>query len=59
MYEYQIGLERDELEQYPEEEASELAMIYVARGIPEGEAQKMANVILVDPTRALDTLARE
>jgi VIT1/CCC1 family predicted Fe2+/Mn2+ transporter len=59
MYEYQIGLERDELEQYPEEEASELAMIYAARGIPEGEAQRMANVILVDPSRALDTLARE
>lgn len=59
MYEYQIGLERDELAQYPEEEASELALIYVARGIPEEEAKKMANVILVDPTRALDTLARE
>ena len=59
MYEYQIGLERDELGQYPEEEASELAMIYVARGIPEEEAKRMANVILVDPSRALDTLARE
>ena len=59
MYEYQIGLERDELEQYPEEEAAELAMIYVARGIPADEARKMANLILVDPTRALDTLARE
>lgn len=59
MYEYQIGLERDELEQYPEEEAGELAMIYAARGIPADEARKMANVILVDPTRALDTLARE
>ena len=59
MYEYQIGLEREELGQYPEEEASELALIYQARGIPEEEAQRMANVILVDPTQALDTLARE
>jgi len=59
MYEYQIGLERDELGQYPEEEASELALIYVARGIPEDEAKRMADVILVDPDRALDTLARE
>jgi vacuolar iron transporter family protein len=59
MYEYQIGLEREELGQYPEEEASELALIYQARGIPEDEAQRMANVILVDPTKALDTLARE
>ena len=59
MYEYQIGLERDELEQYPEEEASELALIYEARGIPAGEARRMGNVILDDPSRALDTLARE
>src|SRR5258706_2550944 len=59
MYEYQIGLERDELGQYPEEVASELALIYAARGIPEDEARRLANVILVDPTKALDTLARE
>lgn len=59
MYEYQIGLERDELKQYPEEEASELAMIYAARGIPQEEARRMASMILADPTRALDTLARE
>jgi VIT1/CCC1 family predicted Fe2+/Mn2+ transporter len=32
MYEYQIGLERDELKAYPEEEAKELALIYEARG---------------------------
>jgi VIT1/CCC1 family predicted Fe2+/Mn2+ transporter len=59
MYEYQIGLERDELAQYPEEEASELALIYEARGIPPEEARRMGNVILDDPSRALDTLARE
>jgi VIT1/CCC1 family predicted Fe2+/Mn2+ transporter len=59
MYEYQIGLEREELGQYPEEEASELALIYAARGIPKDEAKRMADVILVDPSKALDTLARE
>ncbi len=59
MYEYQIGLEADELEQYPEEEAGELAMIYEARGIPRETAQKMANDIIADPERALDALARE
>jgi len=32
MYEYQIGLESEELDQYPEEEAMELARVYVARG---------------------------
>jgi hypothetical protein len=35
MYEYQIGLERDELEHYPEAEAEELALIYQARGLEE------------------------
>jgi len=59
MYEYQIGLEADELEQYPEEEAGELALIYEARGIPRETAQKMANDIIADPDRALDALARE
>ena len=59
MYEYQIGLEADELEQYPEEEAGELAMIYEARGIPRDTAKQMANDIIADPERALDALARE
>ncbi len=59
MYEYQIGLEADELEQYPEEEAGELALIYEARGIPRDTAKQMANDIIADPERALDALARE
>ena len=59
MYEYQIGLERDELEEYPEEEAHELALIYEARGIDPDEAMRMATKIIADPERALDTLARE
>jgi vacuolar iron transporter family protein len=59
MYEYQIGLERDELAEYPEEEAHELALIYEARGISGVEALRMAKQIIADPERALDTLARE
>jgi VIT1/CCC1 family predicted Fe2+/Mn2+ transporter len=59
MFEYQIGLEREELEQYPEEEAAELALIYAAKGIPKEEAQSLAKRLLQDPERALDTLARE
>ena len=59
MYEYQIGLERDELAEYPEEEAHELALIYEARGIAPDEAQSMARQVITDPERALDTLARE
>jgi|SRR5450830_256215 len=59
MFEYQIGLERAELAQYPEEEASELALIYVARGMDAADAQKLANKLVADPELGLDTLARE
>jgi VIT1/CCC1 family predicted Fe2+/Mn2+ transporter len=59
MYEYQIGLEREELEQYPAEEAAELALIYAAKGVPKEEAETLAHRLLQDPERALDTLARE
>jgi VIT1/CCC1 family predicted Fe2+/Mn2+ transporter len=59
MYEYQIGLERDELAAYPEEEAHELALIYEARGISTEEARRMAQTVITDPERALDALARE
>lgn len=59
MYEYQIGLERDELEQYPQEEAAELALIFQARGLEREEARSLARKIIADPDRALDTLTRE
>jgi VIT1/CCC1 family predicted Fe2+/Mn2+ transporter len=59
MFEYQIGLEREELDQYPQEEAAELALIYTAKGIPRDEARSLADRLIQDPKRALDTLARE
>lgn len=59
LYEYQIGLERDELEQYPEEEAEELALIYNARGVPMDQARSMAGQLMTNPEHALATLARE
>jgi len=58
-YEYQIALEREELDQYPQEEAAELALIYQAKGVAREEARRMADALLRDPDRALDTLARE
>ncbi|HSW93760.1 MAG TPA: VIT1/CCC1 transporter family protein [Gammaproteobacteria bacterium] len=58
-FEYQIALEKEELELYPEEEMAELMHIYRARGIPLDEAKKMAELVINDPSRALDTLARE
>lgn len=59
LYEYQIQLEREELEEYPEEEAEELALIYNARGLALEQARHMANEIMQDKEQALDTLARE
>ena len=59
MFEYQIGLERDELAEYPEEEAGELALIYMARGMPENEAHALGKRMIADPEVGLDTLARE
>jgi VIT1/CCC1 family predicted Fe2+/Mn2+ transporter len=59
LFEHQIGLERDELKQYPEAEAQELALIYAAKGLPQREASKLAKQIVSDPEHALDTLARE
>jgi len=59
MYEYQIGLERDELEEYPDEEAEELALIYAARGMEIGAARELARTLIRDPKHALDALARE
>ena len=59
MFEYQIALEQQELNAYPEEEAEELALIYEARGIAAADAKRMADTLIRDPSRALDTLARE
>jgi VIT1/CCC1 family predicted Fe2+/Mn2+ transporter len=58
-HEYQISLEREELDQYPQEEAAELALIYQAKGIGKEESNRMAQALIADPDRALDTLARE
>lgn len=57
--EHQIGLEREELAKYPEEEAAELALIYEARGVPKAEAQSLAARMIADPENGLRTLARE
>jgi VIT1/CCC1 family predicted Fe2+/Mn2+ transporter len=59
MFEYQIGAERDELQQYPREEAAELSLIYQARGLGKDDADRMAGRIVANPGYALDALARE
>ncbi len=59
MFEYQIGLEKDELDEYPDEEAEELALIYEARGMPLERAREFSKDLMRDPSHALDVLARE
>lgn len=59
LFEYQIGLEREELAEYPDSEAEELALIYAARGIDPTDARRMADQLVANPEQALDVLARE
>jgi VIT1/CCC1 family predicted Fe2+/Mn2+ transporter len=59
MFEYQIALERQEVAEYPEEEAEELALIYQARGLTLEHARTLSRELLSRPEQALDVLARE
>lgn len=59
LYQQQIATERDELEMVPDEETEELVLIYRAKGLEESKARAMAEGIMADPSRALDTLVRE
>jgi VIT1/CCC1 family predicted Fe2+/Mn2+ transporter len=59
LFEYQIGLERAELDEYPEEEGEELALIYAARGLELERARELARSVMRDRESALDALARE
>lgn len=59
LYSHQIGIERKELAEVPDEEREELALIYQAKGVNAATAQELANRLLSDSASALDTLARE
>jgi len=59
LYERQISIEAEELKTIPDEEEEELALIYMAKGVPEEQARQMATRIVSDERTALDTLARE
>jgi VIT1/CCC1 family predicted Fe2+/Mn2+ transporter len=59
MLERQVAAERDELAQYPHEEAAELSLIYQARGLPREDADRIADRIVANPAYALDALVRE
>jgi VIT1/CCC1 family predicted Fe2+/Mn2+ transporter len=59
LYMKQIEIESKEIEDSPEEEAEELALIYEARGFSQQEAHAMSSRILADPGSAVETLVRE
>lgn len=59
VFEYQIAIEKQELEEYPEEEMQELSLIYQARGVPLNEANKLAKLMIDNPETGLNALARE
>ncbi|MCB9082089.1 MAG: VIT1/CCC1 transporter family protein [Lewinellaceae bacterium] len=57
--ENQMQLELEELETNPEGEMRELALIYVAKGIPPDQAQTMAQELMQNKTQAHQVLVRE
>jgi len=59
LYENQMQLEMDELETNPEGEQKEIALIYMSKGIPSAQAQKMAAEIMKDKSKAHAVLVKE
>jgi vacuolar iron transporter family protein len=59
LYMNQIAMEEEELENAPEEEQRELALLYQAKGLTPAEAERLAAEVFQDKTRALDTLIIE
>lgn len=59
VFEYQIAIEKQELEEYPDEEMEELSLIYQARGVPVKEADQLAKLMIDNPETGLNALARE
>jgi VIT1/CCC1 family predicted Fe2+/Mn2+ transporter len=55
----QIEIEKAELEQAPEEEIEEIALIYEAKGLPRPQAEALARQMMANKETALDTLVRE
>ncbi len=58
-YQRQIDTEATELEEVPDEEKEELALIYQSKGLPEAQAQALAEQLISNKETALDTLTRE
>jgi vacuolar iron transporter family protein len=59
LYERQMALEMLEIETNPQGELRELALIYIAKGLPEEQAHQMASEAMTDPKRAHEILVKE
>lgn len=59
LHENQMQLEMEELETNPEGEQKELALIYMAKGIPENQAYSMAAGIMMNRSDAYEVLVKE
>jgi VIT1/CCC1 family predicted Fe2+/Mn2+ transporter len=59
LFERQLEIERRHLAQAPATERALLARRYEEKGIPGSQAEVVADQLLADPERALDTVARE
>ena len=59
LYQRQVRTEAAEIRSVPDEEQEELALIYEAKGLPQGEAQQVAQRLIADEKAALDAMVRE
>lgn len=59
LYQNQMDLEMEEIETNPEGEKKELALIYIAKGIPEEQAHNMAEEAMNDKNKAHKVLVME
>lgn len=56
---HQLEIEAREIDEIPDEEREELALIYEAKGLDAAQARELAARQMADRSTALDTLARE
>lgn len=59
LYENQMNLEMEELNVNPAGEEKEIALIYMAKGIPESQSREMAAEIMKDTSKAHALLVKE
>ena len=59
LYARELDVERQEIAEQPELEFQELVTLYRSRGLADEAAEELASVLMADPDRALEVMARE